>query len=340
VRRLLVGYDGSGPAREAARLAGNLAKGLGASVTVLAVVQVVPVAAAPTGMVVPVAEEQEFQPVVKDGARIVAALGVEVEARLALGDPADRILEVATREGYDLVVVGHRGMGRVADLVLGSVAKRVAEQAICPVLVVRGTAPDTIQRILVATDGSPHARTAVEAAARLAGAFGAEVTLLYVLDPKLLGAPADQEAKRDLWRALEHAGRKALGQAARICQKVGVAHKTMLAVGRPAETIVKRARAGECDLVAVGRRGLGGVTRLLVGSVSDEVLRSAGSPVLIVGARVKAKPGRQTVRGSVPLSSPSRSGGSGASCRCWPRAHLMTTGVPMEAQSQNHLESS
>ncbi len=289
MKKLLVGYDGSGPAREAARMAGLLAKGLAAKVTVIAVGQVAPLVVVPTGMVVRVAEEQDFLSVARDGAEIARAMGADAEDRVALGDPADSIVDLATREGFDLTVVGHRGMGQVAGLVLGSVAKRIAEQAPCPALVVRGRAPGAIKRILVATDGSEHARRATETAVALAVAFDAEVSLLYVLDPKLLGGVADRKAKLDLRHALERNGHEALEDAARLCQKAGVAHETVLAVGRPAEVILKRARFRGYDLVAVGRRGLGGMARLLVGSVSDEVLRRAECPVLLVGEKAKAK---------------------------------------------------
>ncbi len=289
MRKILVGYDGSGPSREAARTAGLLAKGTGAGVTVLTVGQVGPLVLAPTGMMVRVAEEADFLPVAQTGVQVVEATGSAAEARAFLGDPADGLVETAAHEGYDLVVVGHRGMSEVADLVLGSVAKRAAEEAPCPVLVVKDRAPEAMDRILVGIDGSPHGRRAAESAVELAAALGAEVTLLYAIDPKVLGAVADRDAQRQMRHAVERTGRGALEDAAQLCQEAGVAYKTVLATGRPAETILKRAHVGHFHLIAVGRRGLGGVARLRLGSVSDEVLRNATCPVLMVGERAKSK---------------------------------------------------
>ncbi len=289
MKRLLVGYDGSGPAMEAARLAGTLARGLGAEVTVLTVGQIAPLIVAPTGMIVHVAEERDFLPVAGEGVRLVESAGVPAQARVSIGDPVDSIVDTAGREGYDLVTMGHRGMGKIAGLVLGSVAKGVAEQAPCPVLVVQSRAPETIKRILAAVDGSEQARRAVETTVALAGAFAAKVTLLYVLDPKVLGAVADQGMKRQLRSAAERTGHQALEDAARLCEKAGIAYKTVLAVGRPAAIILKRARFRDYDLVAVGRRGLGSMARLRLGGVSDEVLRKAECPVLLVGEKVKSK---------------------------------------------------
>jgi nucleotide-binding universal stress UspA family protein len=61
---------------------------------------------------------------------------LEVEARISLEAPDDALV-MAARDGYDLVVVGHRGQGVLRELVLGSTAKSVVDRAPCSVLVVR-----------------------------------------------------------------------------------------------------------------------------------------------------------------------------------------------------------
>ncbi len=290
MKRLLVGYDGSDPAREAARMAARIAAQLGAGLTVFTVGQITPLVASLTGVLGPLVDEKLFRTTAEAGAETVRALGVEPEVRVELGDPADRILQAVDREGYDLVVVGHRGVGGIAGLILGSVAKRLAETAPCPVLVVRGTSPAAFRKLLVGIDGSEQAQRAAEVATALAGPSGAEVTLLYALDPTMLAAVSDDAARRQLRLVLEKTGRDALEKAAQVCERAGVARRTVLAEGRPVEVICKRARLRGYDLVALGRRGMTGLARFTLGSVSDEVLRQVGRPVLLVGERAKRAP--------------------------------------------------
>ena len=155
----------------AARLAGRLP----AAVTVLTVGRLVtPIGTA----VLPTVEKSAFEPINAEGAEIVRALGVEPSTRVEFGDPARAIVELAARERYDAVVVGHHGRGCIGEGLLGSVAKAVTGAAPCPVVVVRAAVPERIEKILVAVGGPTHARRATEAAACVAQAFGATVTLV------------------------------------------------------------------------------------------------------------------------------------------------------------------
>jgi nucleotide-binding universal stress UspA family protein len=68
---------------------------------------------------------------------LVKQAGAEAEGRLLWGKPADQIVELAEADGYEAIVMGHRGRGGLESLLLGSVAKDVIDQARCSVLVVR-----------------------------------------------------------------------------------------------------------------------------------------------------------------------------------------------------------
>jgi nucleotide-binding universal stress UspA family protein len=63
--------------------------------------------------------------------------GLNVSTKLMEGRPADKIIEVAKEGGFDLIVMGSRGLGGIKQLVLGSVSDRVADGAPCPVLIVK-----------------------------------------------------------------------------------------------------------------------------------------------------------------------------------------------------------
>lgn len=287
VKRLLVAYDGSDPARDAARMAGYIARRTGAEVTVLTVGKIPPVTAGVSGFFVPLVDEEDFLPIVQEGADLVRGLGLEPDRRVVLGDPAEKIIDLSGSEGYDLVVIGHRGLGGIRGLILGSVAKRTAELAPCPVLVVRGTVPEAIGRILVAADGSQHSERALAAAVDLARAFGARITLLYVVDLTMLAAVPKRSVRQDLKLTLGRAGEAILEAAACSCEAAGVECDSVLVEGRPAQAITRRAQTGGYDIVAVGRRSVSGPVRFALGSVSDAVLRGAGRPVLVAGEQAK-----------------------------------------------------
>jgi nucleotide-binding universal stress UspA family protein len=141
------------------------------------------------------------------------------------------------------------------------------------------------RNILVAVDGSPHARRAVEEASDLAAATNSSLTLITcVPDPSAwvlggtYGAVVDIE---ELRRAGEVEYRNLLDEAVASVPKNVRAHE-VLAHGPPAQAIVSQVEAGGHDLVVMGSRGRGGVRSLILGSVSHQVLYTSPVPVLVV----------------------------------------------------------
>ena len=114
----------------------------------------------------------------------VVGSGLKVRLRLEAGPVATRILEVASQEATDLLVLGTHSRTGLQRAMLGSIADRMVRQATCPVLTVRPrpeAAPrGKIRRICYATDFSPAARAAWRWAVAIASAAGAEVDLVHV----------------------------------------------------------------------------------------------------------------------------------------------------------------
>jgi nucleotide-binding universal stress UspA family protein len=148
MKRILVGVDGSPASLKAVELAADLAKKCGAEITLLTVVPRSPPAVdagyeeyariehiqePPKEFVVAAAEK------VLDRARrmAVAKGATPIAAESAFGDPTRELIAEAEDRNADLVVVGSRGHGRLAGLLLGSVAQKLVSHAPCPVLVVR-----------------------------------------------------------------------------------------------------------------------------------------------------------------------------------------------------------
>ena len=136
--KILVAIDGSEASNHAYAKELELAAITQARLTALAIEGPLPAYAATIGEVDEVKREKdEFFSGLADRARRAAArAGVEIEVEVRPGHPAELISRFASEGGYDLIVLGHRGHF-VRDHLLGSTADRVAEQARCPVMIVR-----------------------------------------------------------------------------------------------------------------------------------------------------------------------------------------------------------
>ena len=135
MKRILVGYDGSEPARHALAQASDQAKAFGCPLTVLTAAAALLVRA--DGVEVPAIDEARSLELAEEGARVAREAGVaQVDVRTSV-DSADDAIVQATQEGYDFVVIGHRGHGGIREWFLGSTAKSVVDRVECSVLVVR-----------------------------------------------------------------------------------------------------------------------------------------------------------------------------------------------------------
>jgi nucleotide-binding universal stress UspA family protein len=145
MKRIMAAIDQSAPALRAAELATDIAIKFEAELVLLTVVRPVddqdPTLESylqaehihdPIGVVIADAARSQLRSL-RD--RLAQRLGRSVACEVVTGDPAEMIVSYATRTAIDLIVMGHVGHGRFADVVLGSVAKTVIDAASCPVLV-------------------------------------------------------------------------------------------------------------------------------------------------------------------------------------------------------------
>ncbi|GAA2394135.1 hypothetical protein GCM10010170_107780 [Dactylosporangium salmoneum] len=161
-------------------------------------------------------------------------------------------------------MVGHRGRGGFTGMLLGSVGVALAAHATCPTVVVRrgsegGTAAG---RVVVGVDGSHEGELALEFAFDHASAYGAGLTALHVYD-----RPAEN-----------HSLAEVVGRWTEKYPDVNARYHGVL--GRAAEALVDHSQGAL--LLAVGSRGRGGFTGMLLGSVSQAAIRHATCPVAVV----------------------------------------------------------
>ncbi|UYQ60440.1 universal stress protein [Streptomyces peucetius] len=223
--------------------------------------------------------------------------GVTVTGELPVGHPAAALVDRSSEAS--LIVLGHRGSGGFPRLPLGSVSWQVATHARCPVIVFRPATPgrQPQNRVVVGVDIRNVCEEALELGCAEADRRGAGLDLVYVDDvrfspqgpagvaPPVFGlippGPIEQPPEADA--VIEAAGRGLDQEISRLRSRFPhVDAEAHVVQGRPADALLEQAR--DAALLVVGSRGRTGLRRLLLGSVSAEVLHTAQCPVAVVPA--------------------------------------------------------
>lgn len=192
--------------------------------------------------------------------------GLNVEGELVQDKPAQALVDQSA--GAALVVVGHRGKGRIGRLVMGSVASAVVAHAQAPVVVVRGDGDGQVRHegpIVVGVDGSPGSEDAVRFAVESAPLHGYQVVAVHAGQPN---------GSSDGLRALSPA------LAAGLEQYPAVQVREVVEPGNAAQLIVSQAK--DAALVVIGNRGHGGLSGMLLGSVSRAVVDQSECSVVVM----------------------------------------------------------
>ncbi|HEU4733207.1 MAG TPA: universal stress protein [Kofleriaceae bacterium] len=289
--KILCPVDFSPGSQQAMHLAVRLATGADAEL-VLAHVWHLPLMA--------YAEEPPFpidtvRLMIEDEERGLAAAALEasrlgarrVTTRFLNGLPWDQIVQVLRDDDeLGLVVMGTHGRTGFERILLGSVTEKVLRHAPCPVLAVpaRGKISE-FRHVLCPVDFSDSSRQAVALAAELAAPGGDGITLFHVIEmpstysgsPPMEGFRADFDRKST--RLLEDWARE-------LAAKVSVPVTVRSRIGSPgARTLAFLDEDPTFDLVVMGSHGRTGLTRVLLGSVAEKVVRHAACPVLIARKR-------------------------------------------------------
>lgn len=135
------------------------------------------------------------------------------------------------------------------------------------------------ERILLPTDGSENAERAIEQAIGLATTYDASLHLLYVVDVNHMSSDTAENLMHD---KLEQTGHAAVDEIADRAQQAGITVSSAVIPGTPAQEILTYAEDHDIDLIVMGTRGRTGFNRLLVGSVTEKVVRLSDIPVLTV----------------------------------------------------------
>lgn len=147
---------------------------------------------------------------------------------------------------------------------------------------------DTITKILVPVDFSPHSERAFRYATTLAQRLGATIGLLHVVeDPFVTGAWSAEvfvPNVPELLNSLIGGAERQLAILKESAAALDVTAETVVITGRPAHTIVDHAREGGFDLIVMGTHGRTGLFHVVMGSVAERVVQKAHCPVLTMRA--------------------------------------------------------
>jgi nucleotide-binding universal stress UspA family protein len=142
--------------------------------------------------------------------------------------------------------------------------------------------PVNIKSLLVAVDGSEFSDKAVRYACAMGPSLGAEVVLLHVVPMLVSATPYHDTVSDQPFLALQKVGEDILAKAKEIAVALKCEVTELISHGDPANKIVDIATERNSDLIIMGSRGVSGIKRLFVGSISDKVMNQAPCPVMIV----------------------------------------------------------
>jgi nucleotide-binding universal stress UspA family protein len=205
----------------------------------------------------------------------------QIETAVEVGRPADTILEAVAKHHPDLLVLGSRGLDTLQEWFVGGVSYRVVSRAACPVLLVKRPV-ETFARVLLAYDGSDEADRAADFLDR--GMFNekVEVTIATVWPEQPAAMQAPGSGAEQFMNTVKTAVAELVEKVRSRLPSGRFATVTEVLVGDPSKALVRLADERKMDLIVVGTRGLSGVKRMFLGSVSHAVVHKAPCAVLVV----------------------------------------------------------
>lgn len=286
--RWIVGVDGSECSRHAALWAVAHARGraselqLATAWSVPAAAMTSPMTMSTTGVLYESCEATAHDVVDALARSLAPSLDIPVTSSVGQGGASSLLLEAA-RHG-ELLVVGSRGHGGFARLLLGSTSAQCATHSAVPVAVIPSTAPlDSATTIVVAVDGSTNSLAALAWAHDFA-APGSVVESVSVWDTSPIAVGSDRfffpDASELAKDRAEDLVMRTIAPIAR--DDVEVRHSFVL--GHPRQIL--QARAAAADLLVMGARGHGAIGAALLGSVSTWLLHHGRRPMIVVPTEV------------------------------------------------------
>ena len=218
-----------------------------------------------------------------DDMKIITATKREVSA-------APAILEYTSDYNIDLIVMGTHGRRGLGHLLLGSAAEEVVRLAPCPVFTIRELKEPKpvmqVNNILVPIDFSNHSQKALNYATEIAQSYNSRLQVLHIIEETMHPAfsVTGKSSIFDLIPGIEDDCRKRTEKMLKAAVPDKVKSNIYIKGGRAASDIIKFAKENSTDLIVIATHGLTGLEHMLLGSVTEKVVRMAHCPVFTVKA--------------------------------------------------------
>lgn len=291
IKRVLWATDGSKVSEEALKYAILFAKKFGSDITGIHVIP------KPEKLLFKsefhdwtVKVEENLKSELSSLAKNLEAKGISFNGVVLKGIPAVEIVECARRENADLIVVGKSGLGLLDRILVGSTALRILRESEVPVLAVKkavGEDQVKIENILVPVEISDMVNSALLFAIEFARRIGARITVIYVfrLDVYTYEVPASTLVLDDLIKfssaELERRVEEVIETHGEFKDNIGVEIDTkVIQAINPAIAISDYASSNGMDLVVINTHGRKGISRLILGSVTEKVIQESSCPVM------------------------------------------------------------
>lgn len=218
---------------------------------------------------------------------------VRVDAVIAVGNPAEQIVDYAETENVGLIIMTTHGRSGVKRWALGSVADKVLRATRRPVALIRAKRVEAelgkrgiLDRIVVSLDGSKESEAVLPYAGELASRLGAEVALVQVVAPDYhiygAGGPEYGVYGDQQMESIKSYATAYLEGIASGLKQGGMPTRCVVGIGTAADEIIRLADEICADMVAMSTHGRSGVGRWAMGSVAERVVRLGNTPVLLV----------------------------------------------------------
>jgi nucleotide-binding universal stress UspA family protein len=281
--KILLATDGSDDARRATEAAADLAGKSGSELHVVHVWHDVPGFA--HAFVKRELRRQGQEILDEQVQKIEASGGTVTRAHLRGGRTSDEVIGLSEELEVGLLVVGSRGLGTVRRILIGSHSEEIVHHADVPVLVVRrGESAWPPSRVIIGEDFSDDARRAGELAASIGALYGSQALLAYA-HPDLPEVPAGETREtvaHELRGAREQDRDRLESRADELGEILGSRPEIRVSDGYPANVLLEAVhQQTPPPLIAVGSRGIAGIRRTRLGSVSTKVVTASPGPVLV-----------------------------------------------------------
>lgn len=230
-------------------------------------------------------QETEIADMMADMAKVLAAEGIACRSILGPGKPVHDVVDVARIERVTLILTGTRGKSAINELTVGSTSEAIGRQSPVPALllpfaVLEGQTPDAarwlgehlMERVVLTTDFSDFSERTLDLVKSLHAHGLGTVYVTHVVNPREI-----REHKEAHIRSL----RRELAAITSELLTIGIEAQAELGIGHVLEELRETAEYLDATCFMIGSRGRGLGEQILLGSVSQHIIRDAGRPVIV-----------------------------------------------------------